>query len=970
MALKIRRLSFVFQIYGRTHFNSYFLFFLLCIGVMIPHGNAWAQQCSGDTVISSNVAQQTNSTWLCSFSVLSGKSITASSNGVMGFLNTSPITALNNAGRISTSGTGSAGIYNDSTLTTFANTGIISTSGLSAHSFYNRSTLTTFTNAGIISTSGSSAYGFYNRGTLTTFTNTGIISTSNTAAMGLYNAGVLTTLTNTGTISTGLGSYGIYNANTLTTLNNLQGASGSPLTYRSILPTNYNIIINSASNYGQLAVAGVTGATSFDIYTGSALSAATYSSVLTGVASSNITNYSSIFNTWNNFNSSYKWELVQGGSSTTWDLVVAARASNIQSGSTNLLSSVGGGLNPILDGGILKVDSATSTSTAFTIKATGGKIDANGLRAIFSGAFSNAVGESGKLTITNTGTAGQGAVVLSTANTHSGGTEVQAGAVLSIASSDALGSGTLALVGSSTVPATLTTTATTTISNAITVTGDPVFNVAPNTTTTVSAAITDGVSAGDVVVSGGGTLALTAANTYTGNTTVDSGSTLVLSGNGSIATSGTDATIGTGVFNNGIFNVTGVSANMVSIGTNFTQSSTGTLAMNFSPTNNQKLNVTGTASLAGSLSLTASSGTYSKGSYTLLSANRITGTFGSLSTNLSSYTSLGYGLRYDASNVYLLLTSSLADTQQSLSNTASALQSSITLQNTVLINSFTYDCPVFDANGICVSAGGRNTQVAAGTINNTSGLLIGSYRLDANNSRIGLSLDQNFSTSMPGGTIKQSNSTPMVSAFGIWQENLDSTGWQAKVSVGMGQKDTTVQRTVVGTSEAGVGSATMLTQGLQAMGKYGFALIADAVVLPYVGVRYTRNNMGGYTEATSSTVISPLTMSKVNTNSSAALIGVEGSYKVMPNVNVLASAGLEHNMSTNYDNYVASSSDISGLTPVSMNPNMVRTRPTASLGAYYDIEKNQRLGINGIYRQEMYQAVGTTSVMATYSVGL
>jgi autotransporter-associated beta strand protein len=203
-------------------------------------------------------------------------------------------------------------------------------------------------------------------------------------------------------------------------------------------------------------------------------------------------------------------------SGTGWALVSLVPSTTNITGTGNL-SAVGGSgsLNPIFQGGTLKVDSATTTSTAFTIKATGGKIDANGLRAVFSGAFSNAVGESGKLTITNTGTAGQGAVVLSTANTYSGGTEVQAGAVLSIASSDALGSGTLALVGSSTVPATLTTTATTTISNAITVTGDPVFNVAPNTTTTVSAAITDGVSAGDVVVSGGGTLALTAVNTYT-----------------------------------------------------------------------------------------------------------------------------------------------------------------------------------------------------------------------------------------------------------------------------------------------------------------------------------------------------------------------------------------------------------------------------------------------------------------------
>jgi hypothetical protein len=311
-----------------------------------------------------------------------------------------------------------------------------------------------------------------------------------------------------------------------------------------------------------------------------------------------------------------------------------------------------------------------------------------------------------------------------------------------------------------------------------------------------------------------------------------------------------------------------------------------------------------------------------------------------------------------------------AQTQASLVNTASALQSATTLQNTVMVNGFTYDCAVFDKNGICVSAGGRNTQVSAGSINNTSGLLIGSYRLDANNSRVGLSLDQNFSTSMPGGTIKQSNSTPMVGVFGVWQESLDNTGWEGKVSLAMGQKDTTIQRTVVGTSEPGVGSATMNSQGAQATAKYGVTMMKDVMVLPYAGLRYTRNNMGGYTEATSATVTAPLVMAPVNTNSSAALIGVEGRYKVLPDVMTFASAGVERNMSTNYNNYVATSSSISGLTSVSMNPNMVRTRPTASLGAYYDVEKNQRLGVTGIYRQEMYQAVGTTTVMATYTVGL
>lgn len=309
-------------------------------------------------------------------------------------------------------------------------------------------------------------------------------------------------------------------------------------------------------------------------------------------------------------------------------------------------------------------------------------------------------------------------------------------------------------------------------------------------------------------------------------------------------------------------------------------------------------------------------------------------------------------------------------TQSSVVLSANALQGVITLQNSVLINSFTYDCNLFDKNGICVSAGGRNTQVSAGTIDNTSALLIGSYRLDGNNSRIGAYLDQNLSVSNPGGTIKQSNDTPMAGIFGVWQENINETGWQIKGSVALGQKNTTVQRSVVGDSEPGVGSARMISQGAQVTGKYGFNLIDDVLVLPYAGIRYTKNNMGGYTEQTSVAVSAPLTYNPVNTNSSTALLGLEARYRLLPNLMTIASAGLERNMSTNYDQYVATNASIGYIAPVSMNPDMVRTRPTATLGAYYDVEKNQRLGVTGIYRQEMYQAVGTTTVMATYTVGL
>lgn len=340
-----------------------------------------------------------------------------------------------------------------------------------------------------------------------------------------------------------------------------------------------------------------------------------------------------------------------------------------------------------------------------------------------------------------------------------------------------------------------------------------------------------------------------------------------------------------------------------------------------------------------------------------------------LNNTTGTYNGFRFSLINSAGDIWDLIISgsTSADTQQSLVNTASVLQGTYTLQNAVMVNGFTYDCPLFDKHGVCVSTGGRNTTVQAQGINNTSGLLIASYRLDKNNSRIGAWVDQNLSVSSPS-PVRLSNSTPMIGLFGVWSQRPDGVGAEVKVSAAYGQKDTTITRQIVGTSEAGSGSSQLISQGAQVVAKYGFAVMPDVVVSPYAGVRYTQNNMGGYTEATSSTVTTPLTYSALNTNATTALAGAEARYRGIPKTTLFASAGVETDTNTSNGSYSATGVD--GLTPVNFNPNPVKTRPTATVGGYYDIMKNQRIGVTGIYRQEAYQAVSTTAVLATYTVGL
>ena len=350
--------------------------------------------------------------------------------------------------------------------------------------------------------------------------------------------------------------------------------------------------------------------------------------------------------------------------------------------------------------------------------------------------------------------------------------------------------------------------------------------------------------------------------------------------------------------------------------------------------------------------LSATSGTFGVGNWSLSLANAVTNTWDLILTNFP----------------VIVLGPSAADTQQSLVNVAGGLKNTVTQQNTVVNNSLNYDCTVFDKKNACVSVSTRNTSSSADSnLNDTSGVIVGAYRPHPK-LRVGLYVDQNSQSSPQGNAITISNNKPLVGFFAVWNQNADDSGIQVKLSAANGQKNTQITRPIVGTSEAGSGSTQLTSQGIQITAKYGFVVKKKGLIRPYLGIRFTENNVAKYTEGGSSSVTAPLSYTGIYTNATTALAGVELAYKFNPKFTLFASANLESD--TNVTNGVISATGVNGLTPINLNSNPAKTRRSAIAGAYYDVAENQRVGLLGIYRQEPSQSESSTTAIATYHIGM
>ena len=324
-----------------------------------------------------------------------------------------------------------------------------------------------------------------------------------------------------------------------------------------------------------------------------------------------------------------------------------------------------------------------------------------------------------------------------------------------------------------------------------------------------------------------------------------------------------------------------------------------------------------------------------------------------------------FNLAIDNINVGLLQfgVSSL-DTQASLAQSAMALRGIYDLQSISLNNNLNNDCTLFDKHGICTSLSGTQTNQSGGAGSDaTNGTLTIAYRV-SNYMRIGAYLDQTLNVNSATG-VHLNNGSPAFGGFGVWNENVDGYGAQVRVAAGYSDKDMTVTRQVIDTSEAGTGKTNLTSYGASIVGSYAMWMPGDITFSPYAGLRYTKVKAGGYTEATSDSVTTPLTYSALSQNVTTALVGAKWTTHITDNAIAYASLGIEQDLKSNGGTYTATGLD--GVTPIAFNSSTNRTRRTASVGSYYNLGHRQRVGANIAWSEQPFTSNSSTSLMVTYT---
>jgi len=339
-----------------------------------------------------------------------------------------------------------------------------------------------------------------------------------------------------------------------------------------------------------------------------------------------------------------------------------------------------------------------------------------------------------------------------------------------------------------------------------------------------------------------------------------------------------------------------------------------------------------------------------------------------LTTTAGTFNGLNWSLFFDGANYDLVFAAPGPTAQATLSSmqaTAEGVRTAFAVQTAYLNPGLSYDCALFDSRGLCVAATGRNTSVQGSNTGATSGVVTLAWRVQPT-LRLGGYVEQTLdSTGDPSVNVRKGN--PDLGVFAVWNQRPDGDGPQVRVAHRQGQKKVDITRPVVAGSEPGAGTAGLTSRGTQLTLSHGVRLNDTWRVSPYVGVRAIEIERGAYSEAASATVSAPLSYGALSERSVTLLLGSHVAARLAPRFTLTGFAGVEHDQSRKTSEY--SATGVAALSPLDFNSSPKKTRPVASIGGIFEINKTQQLSAQWVYRKEAFSSSATNSLLATYSVG-
>jgi hypothetical protein len=282
-------------------------------------------------------------------------------------------------------------------------------------------------------------------------------------------------------------------------------------------------------------------------------------------------------------------------------------------------------------------------------------------------------------------------------------------------------------------------------------------------------------------------------------------------------------------------------------------------------------------------------------------------------------------------------------------------------------NMNTYDCGLFDQDGGCFSVGGRYSDVNGNNSSDSSSnamVAVGGFKIN-DNFRVTGFVDQQVNSNTPDG-IKVDNKGPMLGMSLVWNQHPDHLGYQVKVANAYQSKSIVITRSAIGDAEAGRGDTEVQVQSYVAEVSYQFSNGVKTSYRPYAALRRAIIKQNAYTETG---VDSPLTFNTLEDKSTTVIMGMKSKYKLNDKVTLNGALGVEHDVSSSVDTIQATSSAITGLTPVDLNTSVNKTRPVATLGATYHISSNQSLSLQTQYQELSYTSTSAKTAYFNYSLG-